>query len=238
MRGPRSPSPRVRRGRGEGASDELRFIGNTQPSGEAPSNPSFSPHAGRRWSERRAVYRMPCANYAIAPAKERKPSWRRNQSAGGVRGRLLPGYSGAGRRHRQGLHLSASCCSARRCRGAGSSRTTSITSATVPLCARPWGSPRGRAGRGLCQRRLRPRLRVRQSAAAVDRRASRRHRVDRCFSCSRRSPCVRQGFDHRLHTRPGMHVPERAEKSSEKAWYSTRPASPACSDRRSRPAGS
>ncbi len=71
-------------------------------------------------------------------------------------------------------------------------------------------SPHQRAGRGLCQRRLRARLRVRQSAPAVDRRASRRHRADRCFSCGRRSQGVRQGFDHRLRRRPGMHVPLRA----------------------------
>src|SRR4029077_7724965 len=35
-------------------------------------NPSFSPHAGRRRRERRVVYTMTRADYAIAPTQDRK----------------------------------------------------------------------------------------------------------------------------------------------------------------------
>ena len=193
---------------------------------------------------------MPCANYAIAPTKVRKA--------------IMAGETKALAQFAAGLHAtktfrrrpspsprpassipSASCCSGldaavepdrRRLRPSRRRRFL--------YGARPGLPARERAGRGLRQRCLRASRRVRQPAAAVDRRASRRHRADRqCLGGPAEEAKVSgKDFDHRLRRRPGMHVPvlRLPPKSSLRAKSSAfmRPASPACSARRSRPARS
>ena len=140
------------------------------------------------------------------------------KDAGGIRGAAsLRRHSAAGGRHCQGLH--------HRHRRRGAVRLDlAVEQDRRRLRAahrhrhqqhpRPRLSQDQRAGRRFRQRRVRACVRVRQSAPALDRRASRRHRAHRRARRGRRSQGQRQGADHRLRRRTRMHVPYRCRSAS------------------------
>ena len=149
-----SLSPRAGRGWGEGRRRESELQRKFSAERRGPLNPSFSPRAGRRRRERRARFTQPRAQImrrhkSIAEQAETswrvKPKrWRSSRPACATRTfRRRPSPSP----RPASSTPSASCCSARRCRGAALSTITSNTSAPAarPSSTQAFAAPARRA---------------------------------------------------------------------------------------------